>query len=251
MKKRIISSAVAGLAASALVMSSLVMSTGVATSADGTLELDPKEGTERTAFAVVTSAGCADERATHFIIKMRGSGLKEEVNLTGAAAIGLAGSTPGGTEPMRSISSQTFEMVKIDNGGSLPNGVYTITFQCRDRVSTTPLRSFSTTVTVTNAGGQVTWKQGGSPTPSALRNTKKPTISGKKAVGAKLRASAGSWQPRPDTVSYDWRIGKSSIGKGKSLKVPKSAKGKTITLRVTASKAGFTSTSVSVKVKIK
>lgn len=251
MMKRITRNVVAGFSASALIAAGAILGTTTASASDGTLTIDPKEGGERSSFSVVTSAGCANSRATHFIIKMTGAGLREEVNLTGVARIALAGSTPTSTAPMRSISSQTFEMVKIDNGGRLPNGVYTITFQCREQLSTTALRSFSTQVTVTNTGGQVTWKEGGSPTPQVLVNTRLPKVSGKAVVGQRLRASAGTWAPKPDRVTYNWRIGKKSIGKSRDLRIPAQARGKTVVLTVTAIKSGYRNTSVNVRVRVR
>jgi hypothetical protein len=74
-----------------------------------------------------------------------------------------------------------------------------------------------------------------------LTATPKPKISGTARVGKVLTASAGKWSPAPVTLSYQWSMNGTEItGATKStLKVSKSAAGKTITVSVTGKKDGY------------
>ncbi|MDO9396027.1 MAG: hypothetical protein Q7T71_05755, partial [Herbiconiux sp.] len=68
-------------------------------------------------------------------------------------------------------------------------------------------------------------------------------IYGSAAVGGTLRASAGLWQPSPVVFAYRWKIGKklvaSAAGRRPTLTLPRSARGKKVTLLVSGSKAGY------------
>lgn len=94
-----------------------------------------------------------------------------------------------------------------------------------------------------------------SPAPkAALRNTKKPSVSGSRKAGKKLTAKVGSWTPKASSYSYRWyRNGKAISGATKrTYKVSKSARGKKITVRVYAKRSGYpTGSALSRAVKIK
>ena len=70
-----------------------------------------------------------------------------------------------------------------------------------------------------------------------------PTISGTKAVGSTLTAVPGTWGPAPVTLAYQWfRSGVAITGATAStFALTTSDKGKTLTVRVTGSKTGYTS----------
>ena len=76
--------------------------------------------------------------------------------------------------------------------------------------------------------------------------TEIPTISGTIAVGKKLTAVTGDWTPVPQTLTYRWlRNGASISGATKSSYTTTSGDaGKTITVRVTATAAGYTPAAV-------
>ena len=70
-----------------------------------------------------------------------------------------------------------------------------------------------------------------------------PTISGTKAVGSTLTAVPGTWGPAPVTLAYQWyRAGVAITGATSStFALTTTDKGKTLTVRVTGSKTGYTS----------
>jgi hypothetical protein len=69
-----------------------------------------------------------------------------------------------------------------------------------------------------------------------------PTISGLPQVGSQLTTEAGTWQPAPDTLAYQWnRKGTPIAGATAASYTLKPADlGATITVSVTATKAGYT-----------
>jgi len=83
---------------------------------------------------------------------------------------------------------------------------------------------------------------GGTPT---LTNTILPTISGTATTGQSLTASNGTWSATPDSFTYQWkRAGSNISGATASTYVLQVAdEGQSITVTVTASKAGYTSNS--------
>ncbi|MGN0065988.1 MAG: beta-propeller fold lactonase family protein [Nocardioides sp.] len=86
-----------------------------------------------------------------------------------------------------------------------------------------------------------------------VKNTKKPVIKGTAKVGKKLTATKGTWNTAV-TVNYQWlRNGKAIKGATKATyKATKKDRTKKISVRVTASKAGWkgaTATSKAVKIK--
>ena len=68
-----------------------------------------------------------------------------------------------------------------------------------------------------------------------------PKITGDNKVGSTLKATVGTWDPRPVSMTYRWYADGKAI-KGattKSLKLTKALKGKTITFRAVGKKAGL------------
>jgi hypothetical protein len=241
----------AGFTSLALVAGGVLLGSPASQAADGTLTLDPTSGTGEAIFAFRTSGGCANPDAEYFTVVMQGSGLRNDVVLNGVTLLSAISATPTQTTPMSGASAKLFDKVKEENGGRLPDGGYTISLICRAKMSSAALRTFSGMVTITNSGGRLSWKVGFTPVPEPLVNKTKPQVKGNKQVGKTLTANAGTWTVKPDRVTYRWSLGKKSLGSKKKLKVPSSAKGKTITLTVRATKQGYSPGTVSVNVKIK
>ncbi len=72
-----------------------------------------------------------------------------------------------------------------------------------------------------------------------------PTITGTASVGSTLTAVPGSWGPAPVTLAPQWRVGGVDVaGETGTTFDPRPADvGKTVTVRVTGSKSGYTSVS--------
>ena len=252
MRSRIARVAVGAAGSSALALGLLIGATPTIQAADGTLTFIPESGKGDTAFSVQTSAGCATADATHFIIKMTGSGLRAEVNITGVTEVTAIGASATQTTSMTAPVSKVLDTVKEENGGRLPNGSYTVTFVCRPKLTTTALRSFTGTITVTNvSGGGLTWTSGRPPAPEPVVNTAKPTIKGTAAVGRTLRVTTGRWTPTPDSYAYTWKLGKKTVGNKARLAVTSAMKGKKLTVTVVARKAGYANGRASVQVTVR
>lgn len=242
---------VVGVASTALIASTALLGMPASQAADGTLTLDPGTGTGDQIFSIETSGGCENANAGYFTTVMSGDGLKADVVLNGVTALSAISATPTQSAPMRAASGKLFDQVKVENDGRLPNGGYTISFICRAKLSSTPLKTFESMITITNSGSTITWQNGFAPVEEPMVNVTKPKVKGVKKVGKTLTANAGTWEAKPDKVNYRWKLGKKTISKKAKVKVPKAAKGKRITLIVTATKAGYEPGTVRVNVKIK
>ncbi|MEE9965119.1 MAG: carboxypeptidase-like regulatory domain-containing protein, partial [Propionicimonas sp.] len=102
-------------------------------------------------------------------------------------------------------------------------------------VKVTASRDGYTSVTKTSATVQ-------GPVGTAFGTAPKPTISGEPKLDSTLTADAGSWDPAPDSLVYTWYAGSTELAKGadKTTYVLTEAEvGKAITVKVTASKAGY------------
>jgi hypothetical protein len=70
---------------------------------------------------------------------------------------------------------------------------------------------------------------------------KAPSISGRAKVASTVRAKVGSWSPAATSYSYQWLLGGKAIRHAthSSFTIPKGDKGKRLSLKVTAHRAGF------------
>jgi hypothetical protein len=98
-------------------------------------------------------------------------------------------------------------------------------------------------------GSEPDWSPAGlsdKPKPSSLRVKKRPAIAGVAKLGKKLTASTGRWSPAPSAYSFRWfRNGKAiKGGANRKHKVVRADRGKRLTVRVTARKAGYKSKTV-------
>ncbi|GAA3552460.1 carboxypeptidase-like regulatory domain-containing protein [Nocardioides daeguensis] len=101
-------------------------------------------------------------------------------------------------------------------------------------------------VTATKAGyadGVATSLPSAAVAQGVLTSTAKPTVSGAVAVGSTVTALEGTWSATPDAYTYEWfQAGTATpIGTSRTLVVPAGAVGKTLSVKVTATKAGHTS----------
>jgi surface antigen len=78
-----------------------------------------------------------------------------------------------------------------------------------------------------------------------LRNTSRPTVSGEPKVGETLTADAGTWSPTPGRYRYQWRADGADIAgaTASTLTLGLEHQDKHISVRVTASKLGYPTTS--------
>ncbi|MBM7517930.1 carboxypeptidase regulatory-like domain-containing protein [Nocardioides nitrophenolicus] len=106
-------------------------------------------------------------------------------------------------------------------------------------------KQLTVVVTATKAGyadGVATSTASAAVTHGVLTSTAKPSISGAATVGSTLTALEGTWSATPDAYTYAWyQSGTSTpIGAGKVFVVPPGALGTTLTVKVSAAKAGHT-----------
>ena len=87
--------------------------------------------------------------------------------------------------------------------------------------------------------------------PTAFVKVTSPSVSGKARVGRTLKAHAGTWQPTPATVTYQWRVGTKSIKRATKpeLKLTEALRGKRISVRITVSAPGLSRVTLTVRVK--
>jgi len=234
-----------------------------ATAASGTLTLDPTSGTGADPVSVVTSGGCATDAATHFVVKLTGAGVQyvvagsgstgptyESVNyMVGNTALSTIGSTGSATTAMRVPLSKLFGTVKAENkDAKLPSGTYTLSFECRGKSDPKALSTFSTAVTITDTASGLTFKEGAA---APITNVTKPKVTGTAKVGKTLKVSKGTWSTTPTSYAYSWKIGSKVVSTKSTYKVSKSAKGKKVTVTVTAKADGYTDGKAKVTVTIK
>ena len=81
---------------------------------------------------------------------------------------------------------------------------------------------------------------------SSFVTTPTPTISGSAIAGQTLSATAGTWSPLPDSYTYRWTVGGTNVagsaGAGATYVVQAADAGKTVRVKVTANKSGYSST---------
>lgn len=80
------------------------------------------------------------------------------------------------------------------------------------------------------------------PATPAISNTKLPIVSGKARVARTLKVKGGSWTPAAVSLSYQWLRSGKAIAKATKAKyrLTTKDKGKRISVRVTATKSGYT-----------
>lgn len=235
-------------AAGALAVAGAALVAAPAASANGTLSITPTSGDGATALSVTTTGGCASSSATHYVIKLSGGELTEDVNLTGVQPLSSIPASGSQTTPMSVPVSYTLEMAEESYGSAIPTGVYDMEFICRAATTVAPITVYSTKVTIKQIAGGLTFSEGAEDLP--IEAVKAPKVSGKAKVGATIKVSKGTWSPTPDTIKATWKIGKKKVGTGFSYKIKKSDKGKTITVTVTAAKSGYVSAAWTKSVKV-
>lgn len=155
--------------------------------------------------------------------------------LSGVPQIGQTLSVNPGTwtPAATSVSYQWYR-----NGGAIPgaNGPsYTV-------VAADVWTTISVNVTGARDGyATATTAASATPVPQGVLAGPNPAISGKVKVKKTLKVVLGTWSPSPDKVTYQWYRNGKVIKKATkaSYKLTKSDKGKRITVKVTASKAGY------------
>jgi hypothetical protein len=75
----------------------------------------------------------------------------------------------------------------------------------------------------------------------SLSLTPVPTVTGTAKVGSTLTAVPGTWGPAPVTLAYQWSVAGAPVvgATRKTFVLPSTASGKTVTVTVTGSKAGY------------
>lgn len=236
------------VAVGALAVAGAALVTAPVASANGTLSITPVTGSGETALAVTTSGGCASANATHYVIKLSGGSLTEEITMNGVQPLAAIPAVGSGTTPMSVPVAYTFNMAQENYGSAIPTGVYDLSFICRAATVPAPISVYSSKVTVRQIAGGMVFEEGAKPT--KVTNKTKPKITGQGKVGSTLKVSTGTWEPTPDSTSVAWKIGKKTVGTGASYKVKSGDKGKTITAVVTAVKAGYGNGTASATIKI-
>lgn len=87
------------------------------------------------------------------------------------------------------------------------------------------------------------------PAPLAVALRSKPRIKGTARVGEVVKVTTGSWTPAAVTLAYQWYAGSKKIKKAthKKLKLTTKQVGKKLTVKVTASRAGYVPLTVRTK----
>ena len=263
MSNRSMRAVAAALTASAAVAVGLALAVPSASAGTtGTLKLEPGSGTGADPVSVVTSAGCSDATATHFVVKLTGAGVQyvvpgsgstgptyEDVNyMVGNTALGVVGSSGESTSAIRVPLSKLFGQARQENkDGKFASGEYTLTLECRTKLSPTAISTFTTQVTLIDNASGFTFREGAM---TAVTNVTAPKISGTPKVGQTLRVSNGTWSPTPTSYAYAWKIGTKTVGTASTYKVKAADKGKKVTVTVTAKADGYKDASASASVTI-
>lgn len=137
-----------------------------------------------------------------------------------------------GSTAIKGATKATYKVTSSDGGKAL-------------KVVVTGSKSGYATVKVASAPMTITLK--------SLSATPKPKLDGIRGVNHLLKAKVGSWKPSKVTLKYQWyRNGKAIKGATKITYVTTSSdRGKTLTFRVTGSKSGYKTVSVTATAKIK
>lgn len=236
------------VAAGALAVAGAALVAAPAASANGTLSITPQTGSGETAISVTTTGGCASPNATHYVIKLAGGSLTEEITMNGLQPLSAIPASGAGTIPMSVPVAYSFDIAQEAYGSAIPTGVYDLKFICRAATVPSPITTYTTKVTIEQLAGGVAFTEGAKELPVTAVTA--PKVTGKATVGATLRVSKGTWSPSDATVRATWKIGTKTVGSGFSYKVKAGDRGKTIRVTVTASKSGFTSATWTRSVKV-
>ncbi|MFM8773667.1 MAG: hypothetical protein ACKOFP_07480 [Actinomycetota bacterium] len=263
MSNRSMRAVAAALTASALAVVGLTLAAPSATAGTtGTLKLEPGTGTGSDPVAVVTSAGCSDANATHFVVKLTGADVQYTVPGSGSTGptyetenymvgntdLAAVGSSGVSTSPIRTPLSKLFSNVKQENkDAKLPSGEYTLTLECRAKLSPTAISSFTTKVVIIDNASGLSFREGAM---TPVTNVTAPKISGTAKVGQTLKVSTGTWSPTPTSYTYAWKVGSKTVSTKNTYKVASGDKGKTVKVTVTAKADGYTEAAKTVSVKI-
>lgn len=101
-------------------------------------------------------------------------------------------------------------------------------------------------------GSQPSWSsaalQTTRPTYSFTSGTR-PKVAGKASVGKRLKATAGTWTPAPEKVSYQWLRNGKKIKKATraTYKVTKADRGRRLSARIVVSRSGYQTATVTTK----
>lgn len=133
--------------------------------------------------------------------------------------------TSGSTVVGSAVFDERTKELELD-AAALGTGTKTLTYTYR-AVPEAPAWSTSRTMTISLP---------------AFTASRLPSIGGTVQVGKTLTANRWTWTPTPTTVKYQWRLdGRSVSGATSQIwKVPATAKGKTVSVAITGSKAGYT-----------
>lgn len=208
------------------------------------VELDNGLGSQ--SWAVVTSGGCANASATHYIVRLSGGGLGSAINLSGLQPLSAIPALPAGTTPM-AIQVPTNLDDAIGRDVKLP-GVFDVSVICRTAFSDTALATFGGKITLLETEEGIVWQAGAQPT--AVTNSVKPKISGQARTGSTLTVSTGTWSPDSATVKVTWKVDGKQVGTGSKYKVKSSDRGKTVVAEVEATSPGLAPGKASASVKI-
>jgi hypothetical protein len=140
--------------------------------------------------------------------------------------------------------------VWLDNGKQISgatNASYTVPASLAGKklsVAVTAHKSGYNNVVRTSAANTVA--------PGTLTDKAKPQLSGTPEVGKKLAVTSGTWNPVP-AIKIQWYANGKPVphATGASLELTTALKGKTITVAITASKAGYVTATVRLAEKTK
>jgi hypothetical protein len=219
-----------------------------AASANGTLSITPATGSGETALSVTTSGGCASPNATHYVIKLSGGSLTEDITMNGVQPLSAIPAVGSGTAPMSVPVAYTVNMAQENYGSAIPTGVYDLKFICRAATVPSPITTYTTKVTIEQLAGGVAFTEGAKNL--FVEVVTAPKVTGKAKAGSTIKVSKGTWSPSDASVKATWKIGNKTVGTGFSYKVKPGDRGKTIVVTVTAAKKGYVAAAWPKSIKI-
>jgi hypothetical protein len=200
-----------------------------------------------TALTVPASAGAVTVTPASIAVRAAAFSSAPTPKITGTAKVGQTlTASPGAWSP----APTTFRYQWYRNGVAIQGA----TAKTRLLNSYDLGKSLSVKVTAVRSGYTTVTKGSGAVTVSAgVLTPATPKITGTASVGSTVKASAGAWGPAPVTVKYQWyRNGAPISGATGATRVLNSYDASaSITVKVTVSKAGYTTasrTSAAVKV---